>query len=96
MIRSFKDTFTEDLFHGIDTAKTRKVPRNIKSVAVRKMDQLDAAIDISDMKAPPGNRLEKLKGDFKEYYSIRINDQYRIIFQWNNSQASNVSVTDYH
>ena len=96
MIRSFKDTYSEDLFHGVTTSKTRKIPNDVKNIAIRKMDQLNAALDLNDMRVPPGNRLEKLKGNLKDYFSIRINDQYRIIFQWKNGDALNVSFIDYH
>jgi len=96
MIRSFKDTYTEDLFHGVTTSKTRKIPNDVKNIAIRKMDQLNAALDLNDMRIPPGNRLEKLKGNLRDYFSIRINDQYRILFQWKNGDALNVSVIDYH
>jgi len=96
MIRSFKDTYSEDLFHGVTTSKTRKIPNDVKNIATRKMDLLNAALDLNDMRVPPGNRLEKLKGNLKDYFSIRINDQYRIIFQWKNGDAFNVSFIDYH
>lgn len=96
MIRSFRDSLTEDIYHGIASKKTKRIPDEILSITTRKLDQLNAAIEISDMKIPPGNRLEKLKADLKDYYSIRINDKYRIIFQWENNDAYNVSITDYH
>ena len=96
MIYSFKDSLTEDIYHGMFSKKTRKIPDDVINIALRKLDQLNAAIDINDMKIPPGNRLEKLKRDLQDYYSIRINDKYRIIFQWKNNDAHNVSITDYH
>lgn len=96
MIISFKDKTTEDIFNGISSTKSRKLPINIIKIAERKLDQLNAAIDLIDMKTPPGNYLEKLQDDLKGYYSIRINDQFRIIFQWENNDAYNVLITDYH
>ena len=96
MIRSFGDSITDDIFHGVQSKKTRKIPQEIIDVAIRKLDQLNAAIEINDLKIPPGNRLEKLKADLKDYYSIRINDKFRIIFQWKNNDSYNVSITDYH
>ena len=96
MIRSFKDSMTEDVFHGVNSAKSRKLPNDVKEIAIRKLDQLNASVDINDMRVPPGNHLEKLKGDLKDFYSLRINNQYRLLFQWDNSGASNVSIVDYH
>ncbi len=96
MIRSFKDSLTEDIFHGINNSKTRKITIDVKKVAYRKLDQLNSSVDIEDVRVPPGNRLEKLKGNYKNYYSIRINDQFRIIFEWKNGDAFNVSIVDYH
>lgn len=96
MIRSFRDSVTEDIFNGISSNKSRKIPDDIQNIAVRKMDQLNAAFDINDMRIPPGNHLEKLKGNLREYFSVRVNDKYRIIFQWNNGDAFNVSIIDYH
>ena len=96
MIRSFKDTATENIYHGISSKKTRKFSEDVVNVALRKLDQLNASLDINDMRVPPGNHLEKLKGDLKDYFSVRINEQYRIIFQWKNGDAFNVSIVDYH
>jgi len=87
---------TEDIFHGEINKKTRKISTEVIQAAIRKLDQLNASIDINDLRVPPGNKLEKLKGDLKSYYSIRINDQFRIIFQWENGDAFNVSIIDYH
>ena len=96
MIRSFKDIATGDIYHGISSRKTRKFSDEIIHIAVRKLDQLNASFDINDMRVPPGKHLEKLKGDLKNYYSIRIDVQYRIVFQWKNGDAFNVSIVDYH
>ena len=96
MIRSFKDKLTEDLYHGVKSKKVNKISAEVQDTAVRKLDQLNASFDIIDLKISPGNKLEKLKGNYKDYYSIRVNDQYRIIFQWKNGDAFEVEFIDYH
>lgn len=96
MIINFADKTTEDIYNGVDSKPARKIPMVIWSIAQIKLDMIDAAAEIKDLKIPPANRLEKLKGSLDGYYSIRINDQYRIIFKWINSAAENVKITDYH
>lgn len=96
MILSFGDTGTEDLYHGRPTARARRYPANIIPAALRKLDMLARAHDLIDLRAPPGNRLEALKGDREGFYSIRINNQYRIVFRWQGHDASEVSIVDYH
>ncbi|MDF5710451.1 MAG: type II toxin-antitoxin system RelE/ParE family toxin [Nostoc sp. S4] len=97
MIISFKDRETEDIFDGNDSKGARKkCPIELWEVAQRKLDQLNAAVSLDDMRVPPGNRLEALKGDRKGYYSVRINDQYRVCFAWKAESASEVEVADYH
>ncbi|GAX45212.1 plasmid maintenance system killer [Tolypothrix sp. NIES-4075] len=97
MIVSFKDKGTEDIFDGNDSKDARKTcPVNLWSVAQRKLDQLNAAFSLDDMRVPPGNRLEALKGDRKGQHSIRINDQYRICFVWTAEKAAEVEIVDYH
>ncbi len=96
MIQSFGDKRTEDLFQGISSRETRKFPSDLIKVAVRKLDMLNAAYQLEDLRSPPGNRLEALKGDLKGFYSIRINDQWRIIFQWQNGNVLAVKIVDYH
>ena len=93
MIRSFACRQTEALFYR---NLVKKIPGNLQRVALRKLKMLDAAINLEDLKIPPGNRLEKLEGNRKGQYSIRINDQWRICFNFFNSEASNVEITDYH
>ena len=93
MIKSFNDTKTESLYI---TGKSSFYPATIIKVALRKLDYLNAAKNINDLRIPPGNRLEKLKGELEGYYSIRINDQYRIIFQFDQSNSYEVEITDYH
>ncbi len=96
MILNFVDRATEDVFNGSDTKAARTLPRSSWKVAQRKLDMLNAVHEVQDLKAPPGNRLEMLKGDRKGWYSIRINDQFRIVFQWSDGNAKNVGIVDYH
>jgi proteic killer suppression protein len=97
MIRSFADEGSEDVFNGRRTKAARKTcPETLWAIARRKLDALDYAVRLDDLRVPPGNRLEALKGDRKGEHSIRINDQYRICFRWTDSGADDVSVEDYH
>lgn len=96
MIESFGDKGTEDLFHGRKTKRTRGFPADLLGTALRKLDMINAAQNLDDLKAPPANRLEALKGNLKGYHSIRVNDQFRIVFRWSESKASQVRFTDYH
>ena len=96
MIRSFSDAATEDLYHGRQTSRVRRLPPMIISAALRKLDVLAAAHELVDLRMPPGNRLEALKGGLEGFYSIRINDQWRIVFRWENGGAAQVAITDYH
>ena len=81
MIVSFGDQATEDLYHGGATARARSFPSVVIGTALRKMDMLNAAKDLRDLRSPPGNRLEALKGDLKGYHSIRVNEQWRMVFR---------------
>jgi toxin HigB-1 len=96
MIISFSDRGTEDLYHGRQTSRIRRFPKDIIPGALRKLDMIARAHDLVDLRAPPGNRLELLKGDREGYYSIRINDQWRIVFRWEGHHASEVAILDYH
>jgi proteic killer suppression protein len=97
MIVSFKDHGTEDIFNGRNTKDARKTcPRSLWRIAARKLDQLDSTQSVDELKIPPGNRLETLKGDRKGQWSIRINEQYRICFRWTDTGPEEVEVTDYH
>lgn len=97
MIESFANSATEDIYDGINSPAARKLlPRNLWNVAVRKLDQIDVATGLNDLKVPPGNRLEALKRDRVGQYSIRINDQYRVCFIWTESGAIDVEIVDYH
>jgi proteic killer suppression protein len=97
MIVSFGDQGTEDVFNGVDTRVARKsCPVSLWKLAGRKLDLIEAAATINDLRVPPGNRLEALSGNRKGQYSIRINDQYRICFVWTELGASKLEITDYH
>jgi proteic killer suppression protein len=96
VIKSFKNKTSEDLFNGTNSKESRKVPNTIWNVVFRKMDQLNAALVLDDLKAPPGNRLEALSGNLRGFHSIRVNDQYRIVFRWTAEGPELVEVTDYH
>ena len=96
MIVSFGDKFTEDFFHGNLSPKGKKFPKELTEIVLRKLDMLNAAVKVEDLRFPPGNRLKKLKGDLKDFYSIRINDQYRITFQVTGNKFEKVKVEDYH
>ncbi len=96
MITSFGNKATADLFNGIDSRESRKIPSEITRIALKKLDILNAAEQLQELNIPPGNRLEALKGNLKGFYSIRINSQWRIIFQWDNGNVSQVEIIDYH
>ena len=93
MIKEFGDRESEKIWAGI---RSKKLPSEIQNVARRKLRMINNAQDVNDLRIPPANRLEKLKGDLKEYHSIRINNQWRIIFQWKNDDAYDVKIVDYH
>jgi proteic killer suppression protein len=93
MIESFASEETEKIFRG---QLSRKLPKDMQRIARRKLLYLDDAEDLQDLLAPPGNRLEQLKGDRAGQYSIRINDQWRICFDWIGNRARNVEIVDYH
>jgi proteic killer suppression protein len=97
MIRSFRDAATEDLFYGRDTkAARRRIPTTLWLLASRKLDAVDQAGELRDLRVPPGNRLEALRGDRQGQHSIRINNQYRICFRWTDSGPDEVEIVDYH
>ena len=95
MIRSFKDKETENVYHGIFS---RRLPGNIQKTALRKLIMLNSSSSLNDLRIPPSNHLEKLIGDLEGYYSIRINDKYRIIFKLDDNGADviEVEIVDYH
>ena len=93
MIQSFGSKETEKIWNGI---RVKKMPLEIQLVGRRKLRMLNNSQDVKDLRIPPSNRLEKLSGDLKDFYSLRINKQWRIIFTWNNGNANEVKITDYH
>ena len=93
MILSFGSKETEKIWDG---ERVKKIPLEIQQVGRRKLRILNNSQNISDIMIPPSNRLEKLSGNLKDFYSIRINDQWRIIFKWENNQAFEVKIVDYH
>lgn len=97
MIQSFENIATEDIFNGLDSKVARKAcPQSLWPIAVRKLDQLDSAKALGDLRVPPGNRLEALSGERKGQYSIRINNQYRVCFEWRAFGPARVEIVDYH
>lgn len=93
MIVSFGNSETESIWHG---EWVKKLPKEIQEIGRRKLRMLNNSVNLVDLKTPPANRLEKLSGKLKDFYSIRINDQWRIIFKWNSGNASGVKIIDYH
>jgi len=93
VIRSFKSKETEKIFHR---QRSRQLPGDIQQIALRKLRMLNRAVSLQDLRVPPANRLEKLKGDRVAQYSIRINDQWRICFEWKDGDAYEVEIVDYH
>jgi toxin HigB-1 len=97
MIVSFKDDGTRDVYNGTPSKAARKAClTDIVAIAARKLDMIGQAVVLNDLRAPPANRLEKLKGDRAGQHSIRINDQYRICFTWTDAGAIDVEISDYH
>ena len=93
MIRSFKDKETQRIF---ERQRSRKLPSEIQQVALRKLRMLNQSTTLQELRIPPANRLERLSGDLEGQYSIRINNQWRICFEWQNDDAFNVEIVDYH
>ena len=96
MIQGFGNRLAEDFFHDRRTRETRRFPPELRRVARRKVLYLHDAAELNDLRVPPGNHLELLKGRWKGYHSIRINDQWRLVFRWEHGQAFDVAVVDYH
>jgi toxin HigB-1 len=97
MIRSFKSVGTEDVFNGKNISQARRTcPQHLWRMAGRKLDQLDSVGSLDELRIPPGNQLEVLKGERKGRYSVRINDQYRICFAWVEGEPDEVEIVDYH
>jgi len=93
MIISFGDKQTEQIWNG---QRVKGLPNEVQEVGRRKLRMINNSVDLIDLRTPPANRLEKLSGDLKAFYSIRINNQWRIIFKWSNGNASEVEIIDYH
>mgnify|MGYP000893677230 CR=1 FL=1 len=96
MIVSFGDAATEDLYHGRPTSRVRRLPRDIVAPALVKLDLLNGAAAMLDLKAPPGNRMGALRGDLAGFHSIRVNERWRIVFRWEDNAAHDVRLMDYH
>jgi proteic killer suppression protein len=96
MIVSFGDKTTEDIYHGRDTKSARRIAPALWARVQAKLDMLNASTTLEDLRVPPSNRLEKLRGDSAGFHSIRVNNQYRLIFRFNSGTAADVRCTDYH
>ena len=96
MIRNMIGKMTRDLYDGTESRHARKVPKELHGKIARLLDQINAAPSVEFLRIPPSNRLEKLRGDRRGYWSLRINDQWRIVFQWEGKDALNVEIIDYH
>lgn len=96
MIVSFADRETEALFRGESRRRSKGLPADLRRVALRRLDMLSAAAGLQDLRAPPGNRLEALRGDLAGLHSIRVNEQWRIVFRWTSSGPADVRIIDDH
>jgi toxin HigB-1 len=96
MIRNFKSKTAQDIFDGTTTRSSRRIPTDLHDKIRRLFDQINASPNIETLRIPPGNNLERLKGNFKRYWSVRVNKQWRVIFCWENNEALDVDVVDYH
>lgn len=96
MIVSFGDNATEDIFNGNDTKAARRISRSLWGRIQSKLDLINASVTLNDLRIPPSNRLEKLHGDLAGFYSLRVNNQYRIVFRFMNGNVLDMRCTDYH
>jgi proteic killer suppression protein len=96
MIGGFRDADLEEFYYAGPSLRTRRIPPDVHRALRRKLDQIASAADLRDLRAPPGNRLEALKGHLEGQHSIRVNDQWRLVFRWANDTAYEVRLTDYH
>ncbi len=96
MIESFGNRVTEDLYHGASSARVRRLPPGIRASALYKLDVLNAVGSLEELRSPPGNRLEALRGRYAGFHSIRINAQWRLVFRWQGRDAHEVAIVDYH
>lgn len=96
MIRNFLSKVAQDIYDGVSSRHSRRISLELHNKTRRLLDQLDIIKDIDELRAPPSNRLEKLSGNLKNFWSLRINVQFRIIFKWENGVAYDVDIVDYH
>jgi proteic killer suppression protein len=96
MIRNLIGKMTQDVYDGGESRHARKLPLELHGKAIRLLDQINAAPSVEFLRIPPSNRLEKLRGDWRGFWSLRINGQWRIVFQWEGDDAFNVEIVDYH
>lgn len=96
MIEQFGNQLAQDLFHDVHSSVTKRFSSELRRIARRKLLFLHDAEELKDLQVPPGNRLEALKGKLKDFYSIRINKQWRVVFRWEGGNAYNVQILDYH
>jgi proteic killer suppression protein len=96
LIASFGDPATSDLYHGVRSARARRYPASVVAGALWKLDMLNATGNVNDLRSPPGNRLEALRGEWRGFHSIRVNAQWRVVFRWAEGHAHEVRLIDYH
>jgi proteic killer suppression protein len=96
LIRSFGDKLTEEVYHGRPSQRARRLDAGVGRAVVRKLDMIEAAARLEDLRSPPGNGLEALRGDLAGFHSIRVNDQWRIVFRWSDLGAEGVRLVDDH
>jgi proteic killer suppression protein len=96
MIRNIAGKATQDVYDGVTSRHARSIPRELHGKAIRLLDQINAAPTLEFLRTPPSNRLEKLRGGWAGYWSLRINDQWRVVFRWEGNDAVDVEIVDYH
>jgi proteic killer suppression protein len=96
MIRCFGDDVTKDLFYGRASSTTRRIPEPLRKAIARKLDMMEASASLDDLRVPPGNRLEALRGGLAGWFSVRVNDQWRLVFRWQDGAVEDVRLVDYH
>ncbi len=96
MIRNFKTKRAKDIYNGVNSKAAISVSVELHTKIGRLFDQINAATRIDTLRVPPSNRLEKLKGNYKDYWSLRVNKQWRIIFRWESGEALDLDIVDYH
>ena len=96
MIRTLADDTTRDIWNGVNSKAARRIPRDLWPVVRRKLDQIDSVTKLDDLRVPPGNRLHALTGDLAGFHSLRVNDQYRVVFRFEGPDSYDVRCADYH